>query len=174
MKKVLNPKKVEAGSKKSYEPRLLGSIVEEMLHGNSPLAVGYRQYIASQENGEVEEQGWNPNTHLSVDLKTLLRSDSKMKTGKNYQGILRRDEICEEFRYDEHFTFVETVPQTAGKRNPHVFDGKYITVTRRDDGSLRLNFKELPKGANFNLERFALGVYNELCMALGGLIEGVE
>ena len=174
MKKVLDPKKVEAGSKKSNEPRLLGSIVEEMLHGNSPLAVGYRQYIASQENGEVEEQGWNPNTHLSVDLKTLLRSDSKMKTGKNYQGILRRDEICEEFRYDEHFTFVETVPQTAGKRNPHVFDGKYITVTRRDDGSLRLNFKELPKGANFNLERFALGVYNELCMALGGLIEGVE
>lgn len=174
MKKVLDPKKVEAGSKKSNEPRLLGSIVEEMLHGSSPLAVGYRQYIASQENGEVEEQGWNPNTHLSVDLKTLLRSDSKMKAGKNYQGILRRDEICEEFRYDEHFTFVETVPQTAGKRNPHVFDGQYITVTRRDDGSLRLNFKELPKGANFDLERFALGVYNELCLALGGLIEGVE
>lgn len=171
MKKVLDPKKVEAGSKKSNEPRLLGSIVEEMLHGSSPLAVGYRQYIASQENGEVEEQGWNPNTHLSVDLKTLLRSDSKMKAGKNYQGILRRDEICEEFRYDEHFTFVETVPQTAGKRNPHVFDGQYITVTRRDDGSLRLNFKELPKGANFDLERFALGVYNELCLALGGLIE---
>ena len=135
MKKVLDPKKVEAGSKKSNEPRLLGSIVEEMLHGNSPLAVGYRQYIASQENGEVEEQGWHPNTHLSVDLKTLLCSE------------------------------------TAGKRNPHVFDGKYITVTRRDDGSLRLNFKELPKGANFNLERFALGVYNELCLALGGLIE---
>ena len=162
MKKVLDPKKVEAGSKKSNEPRLLGSIVEEMLHGNSPLAVGYRQYIASLENGEVEEHGWHPNTHLSVDLKTLLRSDSKMKTGKNYQGILRRDEICEEFHYDEHFTFVETVPQTAGKRNPHVFDGQYITVTRREDGSLRLNFKELPKGANFNLERFALGVYNEL------------
>lgn len=118
-----------------------------------------------------KEQGWNPNTHLCVDLKTLLRSDSKMKAGKNYQGILRRDEICEEFRYDEHFTFIETVPQTAGKRNPHVFDGRYITVTRRDDGSLRLNFKELPKGANFNLERFALGVYNELCLALGGLIE---
>ena len=57
------------------------------------------------------EQVWNPNTHLSVDLKTLLRSDSKMKAGKDYQGILRRDEICEEFRYDEHFTFVETVPK---------------------------------------------------------------
>ena len=171
MKKVLDPKKVEAGSKKSNEPRLLGSIVEEMLHGSSPLAVGYRQYIASQENGEVEEQGWNPNTHLSVDLKTLLRSDSKMKAGKNYQGILRRDEICEEFRYDEHFTFVETVPQTAGKRNPHVFDGKFITVTRRDDGSLRLNFKELKVGADFSVEKYASGVANELLWALEGLVE---
>ena len=120
------------------------------------------------------KHSWKPNTHLSVDLKTLLRRDSKMKTGKNYQGILRRDEVCEEFRYDEHFTFVEAVPQTTGKRNPHVFDGKYITVTRRGDGSLRLNFKELPKGVNFNLERYAFGVYNELCLALGGLIEEGE
>ena len=177
MKKVLDPKKVEAGSKKSHEPRLLGSIVEEMLHGNSPLAVGYRQYIASLENGEVEEQGWHTNTELGCDVKTILRSDRKMKVGKEYQGVLRLDSegIADEFLCrDPHFTFVETVPQTAGKRNPHVFDGKYITVTRRDDGSLRLNFKELPKGANFNLERFALGVYNELCLALGGLIEEGE
>lgn len=174
MKKVLDPKKVEAGSKKSKEPRLLGSIVEEMLHGNSPLAVGYRQYIASQENGEAEEQGWHTNTDLGCDVKTILRIDRKMKVGKEYQGVLRLDSegIVDEFLCrDPHFTFVETVPQTAGKRNPHVFDGKYITVTRRDDGSLRLNFKELPKGANFNLERFALGVYNELCLALGGLVE---
>ena len=69
------------------------------------------------------EQVWNPNTHLGVDLKTLLRSDSKMKAGKDYQGILRRDEICEEFRYDEHFTFVETLPPAPDKRNPQVFRG---------------------------------------------------
>ena len=42
MKKVLDPQKAEAGSKKSKEPRLLGSIVEEMLHGNSPLASAIR------------------------------------------------------------------------------------------------------------------------------------
>ena len=168
---------IKAGSKKNNEPRLLGSIVEEMLHGNSPLAVGYRQYIASQENGEAEEQGWYSNTDLGCEVKTILRSDVRMKTGKEYQGVLRLDSegIVDEFLYrDPHFTFVETVPQTAGKRNPHVFDGQYITVTRRDDGSLRLNFKELPKGANFNLERFALGVYNELCLALGGLVEDVS
>ena len=165
MAQDFNLEKRPLGSEKN-EPKVVGDVLKEYFASNEPLAVAYRERTT-----ESEKQGWNPNTHLSVDLKTLLRSDSKMKTGKNYQGILRRDEVCEEFRYDEHFTFVETVPQTAGKRNPHVFDGKYITVTRRDDGSLRLNFKELPKGANFNLERFALGVYNELCLALGGLIE---
>ena len=56
-----------------------------------------------------------------------------------------------------------------------MFAGKYITitrrVTRRDDGTLRPNFKPMRVGKDFNLERFALGVYNELCMALYGLVE---
>ena len=174
MKKVLDPQKAEAGSKKSNEPRLLGSIVEEMLHGNSPLAVGYRQYIASLENGEDEEQGWHTNTELGCDVKTILRSDVRMVVGKEYQGIFRLDSegIADEFLCrDPHFTFVEAVRQKGAKRNPRVFAGKYITITRRDDGTLRPNFKPMKVGADFNLERFALGVYNELCMALYGLVE---
>lgn len=49
MEKVLNPN-IVAGSEKKHEPRLLGSIVEEMLHGNSPLAKGYRVHLSSNEN----------------------------------------------------------------------------------------------------------------------------
>ena len=172
MKKVLDPKKVEAGSKKSHEPRLLGSIVEEMLHGNSPLAVGYRQYIASLENGEVEEQGWHTNTELGCDVKTILRSDRKMKVGKEYQGIFRLDMegIADEFLCrDPHFTFVETVPQKGAKRNPHVFNGKYITITRRPDGTLRPNFKPMPAG--MSVDNYAFEVYRELRGALKGLVE---
>lgn len=118
--------------------------------------------------------GWHTNTDLGCDVKTILRSDRKMKVAKSYQGVMRLDSnaIIDDFLCrDPHYTFTETVPLTAGKRNPHVFDGEYITVTRRDDGSLRLNFKELKMGAGFKLDRFALGVYNEICMALGGLIE---
>ena len=149
MKKVLNPG-MKAGSRKSNEPRLVGSIVSEML------------------------QVWNNNTHLAVDLKTQLRSDRIAMVGKSYTGVLRRETEYEEFRCDDRFVFTETVSPTAGKRNPHLFDGRFITVTRRDDGSLRLNFKELKVGADFSLERYALGVYNELCLALGGLVEEGE
>ena len=150
MKKVLNDN-LGAGSKRMKEPRLVGSIVSELL------------------------QGWNRNTELAVDLKTILRSDRRMKVGKEYPGMLRLDSEADidEFRCrDAHMTFIETVPMTAGKRNPHVFDGEYITLTRRDDGSLRPNFKPIPKlGANLSVDNYAFEVYRELRGALKGLVE---
>ena len=121
-----------------------------------------------------KEHVWNRNTDLSVNLKTILRSDRAMKTGKTYQGVLMRDQDAsiEEFRCrDPHYTFIETVRQMAQKRNPHVFVGEYITVTRRDDGKLRLNFKPLKTGKDFSVYRLALGVFNELLWALEGLVE---
>ena len=167
MKKII---RTRAGSEEQYGPRLAGKVLHDYLNNsNEPLAVAYREHAT-----DAEEYGWHPNTELSVDLKTLLRKDVRMVTGKEYQGVLRRDSEAEieEFRcHDPHYTFVETVPQKDGKRNPHVFDGQYITVTRRGDGSLRLNFKELKTGPDFCLEHYALGVYNEICMALSGLVE---
>ena len=104
------------------------------------------------------------NTDLCMDVKTILHSDSISKIGKDYQGVLTRDT-------DEHFTFIETIPTPPEKRNPQVFRGKYITVTRRDDGTYRPNFKPMKVGADFNLAQYASGVANELLWALAGLIE---
>ena len=50
-------------------------------------------------------------------------------------------------------------------------NGRYITVTRWADGSYHPNFRPMPMREDLTLERYALGVYNELCMALGGLVE---
>ena len=164
--KVKKYNKTRAGSEVQYGPRKLGEILQDYLeNSNEPLAVAYRERTT-----DSEKQGWNPNTHLSVDLKTLLRSDSKMKAGKDYQGVLRRDVEIDEFLYDEHFTFVETLPWSM-KRNPRVFNGKYISITRRPDGSLRPNFKPMNIGRGFNLECYAFGVYRELHQALEGLVE---
>ena len=133
----------------SRKPRLVGGIVSDML------------------------KGWHRNTDLAVDLKTELRSDTSMKTGKEYQGVLRRDQDAEieDFRCrDAHYTFVETLPWTT-KRNPHVFRGRYISITRRDDGTLRPNFKPMKVGKDFSVYRYALGVFNELMWALEDLVE---
>ena len=113
------------------------------------------------------------NTELCCNLKTILRRDRRMLTGKEYPGVLRRDADADidEFRCrDAHYTFVETLPWTM-KRNPRVFSGKYITITRRADGSLRLNFRPLKMDGSFSPERYAIGVSNELLWALEGLVE---
>ena len=140
----------KVGSQESHEPRLLGSIVKEML------------------------QGWNPNTDLGCEVKTILRSDRRMLTGKDYQGVMRRDsdaDVDEFLCRDAHYTFVETVSQKPYKRNPRVFNGEHITITRWDDGSLHPNFKPLKMGAGFSVDSYAISVCNELRLALKGLVE---
>lgn len=138
---------MEAKNKNSKKVRLVGSIVEDVL------------------------QGWNRSTELCCDVKTILHSDRTLKTGKDYLGVLRRDteaEVDEFLSRDPHYTFVETDPWTS-KRNPRLYKGKYITITRRPDGTLKPNFRPLP--ANMSVERYAFGVYIELHKALEGLIE---
>ena len=120
-------------------------------------------------------KGWHTNTDLGCDVKTMLRSDRRMKVGKEYPGVLRLDSEADidEFRCrDAHYTFIETLPLWAGKRNPHVFNGQHISITRRDDGSLRPNFKPMPQlGANLSVDNYAFEVYRELRGALKGLVE---
>ncbi len=167
---MTNKKRNRVGSEAQYGPRLAGEILHDYLeNSNEPMAVAYRE-----QTTKVEEQGWHPNTHLSVNLKTLLRSDNVAKAGKSYSGMLRRDVECEEFNYDDHFSFVETVPPTAGKRNPHVYEGDFITVTRKDDGSYRPNFKPMKVDKDFTVAKYATGVANELLWALEGPIKKSE
>ena len=107
---------------------------------------------------------FNCNTELCIDLKTILRSDRKAKTHKDYPGVLTRDGR-------EHFTFIETVPQAPCRRNLCVFDGKCITITRRSDGSLWPNFKAMRMGAGLSIEHYAFGGYRELHQALKSLLK---
>lgn len=120
------------------------------------------------------QQGWHPSTDLGCDMKTILSTDVRMRTGKDYRGILRRDSdtIADEFLYrDAHYTFIETLPATNGKRNPRLFDGQFITITRHADGTLHPNFKQIKMEAGFNIDTYAIAVMGELRRALKGLVE---
>lgn len=122
-----------------------------------------------------KEQGWKSNTDICMDVKTFLRSDNMTKPGKDYHGILRRDVECEEFRYEEHYTFIELSEGSAQKRNPRVYDGRRITITQGDDGQLRPNFKHLPQlDADITIDDYAFEVMSELRQALKGLVGQVD
>ena len=148
MKKVFNSN-FQAGSKKTDGPRLIGDILAEMLSSAG--------------------SGWFRNTDLCMDVKTFLRHDRIAKIGKNYTGVLCHDK-------DDHYAFVETglTAANANIRNPHIFEGKYISVTRRmRDGHIRFNFKEVDFGGRFNPLSFAIAVMKEILKAFKCLGEEV-
>ena len=111
------------------------------------------------------------NTYLAVNLKVKMFRDSHLKLGKDYIGVLGHDvpEDCIGGD-DDHFTFIETYPMSVRKRNPQVFSGEFITVTRRSDGSYRLNFKSFHINKEFDVAAFARGVASEIKKALKGLV----
>ena len=175
MKKVLNFN-FRAGSRNSNEPRLVEDILTEMFSSNSPLAKAIRLSVASHKYADAERKaaaegnsGWFRNTELCSDIKTFLCFDRIAKIGKVYKGLLRRDS-------DDHFSFFECRPSAnAIIRNPHVFEGKYINVTRRlKDGHIRFNFKEVDFGGRFNPMSFAIGVMKEIIMAFKCLGEEAD
>jgi hypothetical protein len=104
----------------------------------------------------------NRNTMLCVDVKTLLLYDNFLSLGKAYQGVLTKDG-------EDHLRFVETMQPNAPKRNPRVFNGQFITITRKDDGSPRPNFKAMPVG--MSVDNYAIAVCNELLQGLIGFVE---
>ena len=112
------------------------------------------------------------NTELCINLKTKLQADARMRPGKKYMGVLKLDAGNTEEGYeDRHFTFIETLPSNTGKRNPHLFVGEYITVTRCDDSSPRFNFRPMQGVRDLSPEGYALAVANEIVQGLNGLVE---
>ena len=178
MKKTFNPDFQAGSTRLSNEPRPVGDIFDEMLSSEPLLAKAFRQSETSRKDDAAEwkaaaadDGGCFRNTHLCSDVKTFLRFDRIAKIGKVYKGWLYRDA-------DEHFTFHERWRQAAAAaviRNPRVFEGKYINVTRRlKDGHIRFNFKDVDFGGGFCPESFAIGVMADILKAFGGLGEEAE
>lgn len=171
MKKDLEMRR-PSGSRRMYEPRVIGDIINEMLLSNEPLANAFRNWLAEREKTRAAEEQSKvnrlfvdiyPNTEPCIDLKLLTQQPGRMDVGAILRGILTRDG-------EEHYTFRETQPSTAGKRNQQVFYGKFITITRRDDGTLRPNFKPVKMEEGFSASSYATGVANELLWALTSLL----
>lgn len=156
-----------------YEPRVIGDIINEMLLSNEPLANAFCNWIAEREKTKSAEEKANsgllfreffPNTEPCIDLKLITRKQGRLEEGITLPGVITRDG---EF----HFTFKEVTSIFAlVKRNPQVFCGDFITVTRRDDGTLRLNFRPKTMGPDFNAASYATDVANEILWALTGLL----
>ena len=142
---------IEAGSRKqSHEPRRLSEVLDEYFASNSPLARAYRDHLF-------------PNTEPCCQLKLLTREPGRLPVGAYLNGVIAHDK-------EDSYVFTEMPLQAARKRNPQVFNGRYITITQRRNGTYRVNMKPVEIGGGFDVDGYALGVCNELLLALGCLV----
>jgi hypothetical protein len=127
------------------EPRLIGSVIEEMLNENEL----FRDIF--------------PQSEFGVDLKLMTRRQGRMKMGDCLSGMITRDGGF-------HYTFIENDNDRQVKvavPNPHIYRGKYINVNRGKDGRLYPTFKRPVYTRDFNFRDFCLHAAEELKMALG-------
>ena len=98
------------------------------------------------------------NTNLCVDLKTVMQSDAILIEGQCYNGILTRDG-------ESHSRCEEATRKGSPPRNPKLFDGKYVSMVRMQNGRYQLHLKTMDT-ADFDRDSFAFGVYSEITNAL--------
>ena len=153
MKKAFN--NGSAGQDKtSHEPKTIGEVWDQMIQGNSPFAVAYRQHK------DKDKDELHVNTELCVDLKLLTRQPGPVPRGAYLSGIIVRDA-------DYHFRFIENAtpwkaPYAATQRNPLVYRGRFVNVHRRGDGTLYPTFNRPPLTPSFTSRHFCLAAAKEL------------
>lgn len=172
-------------------PRLIGELINEFLHGQTPFARACRHRTGRAwtgqdgagnacsgctrsdstwtENMRTESAGagraWTglyPNTELDVDLKLVTQKQGRMELGEYLDGMITRDG-------EDHFTFVEnaTEQRKAERRNPSIYMGQWINVKRRADGTVYPTFKRTKGIGAGKLGDYAVNTTCELLMVAG-------
>ena len=110
-------------------------------------------------------KGFYPNTELGIDLKLMTKEPGRMAVGEYLDGAITHDG-------EDHFTFVqndqEKKLQKVVQRNPHVYEGKYINVNRKKDGTLYPTFNRPQFSERFTFQDFWVDfkVFGSLGMTL--------
>ena len=141
-------------NKNAHEPKTIGEIWNDMLQSDSPFAVAYRQQHASVY----------PDTEPCVDLKLLTRQSGRIAIGEYLDGAITRDA-------DDHYLFIENATEkkrlTVTQRNPHIYEGRFINVNRKPDGTPYPTFNRPPLTADFTFKHFCLAAAEELLEVAG-------
>lgn len=130
----------------SNAPQPIGSVVNDMLQGDSPFACAYREHTSAY-----------PHTELGIDLKLMTQQPGRLPVGRYLCGTITRDA-------EDHYLFVEHVAKVLWpvKRNPHVFVGRYINVNRKPDGTIYPTFNRPDYNEKLTFAKFCMEAAKEL------------
>lgn len=178
--------RVKQQTVRTQEPRLMNDIINDLFNGQAPFARPRRHRSgrawtdqagagnacsgctrSGQAGTESAAAGrtWTglyPNTELDVDLKLVTQEQGRMELGEYLDGMITRDG-------EDHFTFVEndTEQRKAERRNPSIYEGQWINVKRRADGTVYPTFKRTKGIGAGKLGDYAVNTTCELLMVVG-------
>lgn len=173
--------RVKQQTVRTQEPRLMNEIINDLLNGQTPFARARRHRSGRAWTGQAGAgctrsgqdgtgsagagrtwTGLYPNTELDVDLKLVTQEQGPMELGEYLDGMITRDG-------EDHFTFVEnaTEQRKTERRNPSVYEGQWINVKRRADGTVYPTFKRTKGIGAGKLGDYAVSTTCELLMVAG-------
>lgn len=97
----------------------------------------------------------------NVNLNCYMQQATEFNNQECHKGVIGKDK-------DGNIRFEESSPATrTWERNPRLFEGKYINMARRKNGSLMFIFKNVKTNEpTFDSSKYAIDVYRELVNAL--------
>lgn len=105
-----------------------------------------------------------PNTELGIDLKLMTRKPGRLAVGEYLDGTITRDG-------EDHFSFIQDDSSKKKvkviQRNPHVYEGTFININRKPDGTLYPTFNRPRYTKKFTFQDFCWEAANELRMVVG-------
>lgn len=117
-----------------------------------------------------------PSTEVCIDLKLYTLKPGRMSEGDELFGSLRKDS-------EDHLTFTQKpMPEMEQvkphkKTYPYPYEGKLLSLTERDDKTLRVHFKDFeisPDLTEKEIRKLGNMIKREFVNALLGLIEKKE
>ncbi len=142
MKKKYNGK-LKAGSReKMNEPRLVGSIIKDMLLSNESCAVAYRYAMYSD-------------THLGVDVKVLKITPGRLPVDATLDGTMVRDG-------EDHFIFIEKIHDKKVHRVPITWEGDAVNVHDEGNGVTYATLRRPRYTEDFTFKDFCEAAADEL------------
>ena len=95
--------------------------------------------------------------YSQIELSCVYQQVQDIEQNQCLNGIISR-------QGDGKFRFEESVRKGRAPRNPKLYDGKFISMVKMQNGRYQCHLKTM--GEHFDRKNFAFAVYSELTAAM--------
>lgn len=98
----------------------------------------------------------NKKTYTSTNLACVLQHSEEITNDQCLNGVISKT--------SDGFRFEEAIRKGRPPRNPKLYDGKFISMVKKQNGRYQCHLKTMDE--HFDRKNFAFAVYSELTAAM--------